>query len=266
MSRSPRGSADRNGQWPGHRRPRRFVAPRAGARIETASAATPERVPASSLPARERGSKHLYHDRAHWTAGVAPRAGARIETWQWDRCIPAAQGRSPRGSADRNATIREPGPAALRSLPARERGSKHHRSHRAAAHRLRRSPRGSADRNAFKVNGIANMPRVAPRAGARIETAKARHECPRRRRSRSPRGSADRNTFVDSQQVSTEQSLPARERGSKLARRRHASRRRACRSPRGSADRNAPDRRVVELRDRGRSPRGSADRNGRNRP
>ncbi len=122
------------------------VAPRAGAWIET-----PSREPAlhqwTSLPARERGSKH---ERA--------RGGRAIE----------------------------------KSLPARESGSKQRlccgRHHGWG----RRSPRGSVDRNPSTWPTGRRCAPVAPRAGAWIETAKARSaRC--RSSCRSPRGSVDRN-------------------------------------------------------------------------
>ncbi len=121
--RSPRGSVDRNSKiasWP---TPATAVAPRAGAWIETER---PHRrgERRGSLPARERGSKLNTPGRVRRCGDVAPRAGAWIET------LGAATGsaprdcRSPRGSVDRNDADKPPIAEIVRSLPARERGSK----------------------------------------------------------------------------------------------------------------------------------------------
>src|SRR5690348_6867843 len=104
---------------------RERVAPHAGARIETMTG-QPIHAPPMSLPTRERGSKRI---RASESAG--------------------AEGRSPRGSADRNFRL--------------------------AAHQnglARRSPRGSADRNDGSNDGTNWTTLVAPHAGARIETTR----------------------------------------------------------------------------------------------
>src|SRR5207302_758876 len=144
--RSPCGSADRNRNRPRHR-PVTSVAPRAGARIET-----------------------VYRARGEACRPVAPRAGAPIETDPdihhspgWSTSLPVRERgskllcrlrqvvihecRSPCGSADRNEIGKRFGTEANKSLPVRERGSKRFWSHA----RLRPA-------------------RVAPRAGARIET------------------------------------------------------------------------------------------------
>ena len=147
--------------------------------------------------------------------------------------------------------------AGLESLPARERGSKQHRAG-AARNRSRRSLRGSADRNPSqsgfwtvideslparehgskqerRVEGRGRE-RVAPCAGARIETARTR-PCPSTRRGRSLRGSADRNqSYISTISKGTRRSL------------------------RGSADRNLGENTYVIPAGR-RSLRGSADRN-----
>src|SRR5208283_4956259 len=57
------------------------VAPRAGARIETRSRASTRCSTSRSLPARERGSKHVGGAEYAAAFRVAPRAGARIETF-----------------------------------------------------------------------------------------------------------------------------------------------------------------------------------------
>ena len=297
-SRSPRGSADRNSNATNF-----FVlagvAPRAGARIETSRSAKSCRrskvapragarietrvdgTTGSRLYGRSpRGSadRNLFHEAMRTWPGVAPRAGARIETSSWlpvveiDRVAPRAGARietpSPtapsrsrwslpareRGSKHAGAERHDGGNA---SLPARERGSKRLHS-RSSGDPHRRSPRGSADRNVV--------------AGTDQLTANCR----------SPRGSADRNADRRGDRRRPPASLPARERGSKLAT--SPTRRRAprSRSPRGSADRNTLLRahrwlhtRSLPARERGskqtaptfcarlgrRSPRGSADRN-----
>ena len=119
------------------------IAPRAGARIETPPYCCPKSR-FRSLPARERGSKPsraaATRHRVHRS-----RAGARIET---GRCRCAGRPRS--------------------SLPARERGSKPSCA-TAGSPAWHRSPRGSADRNRSSCRRRATT-RIAPRAGARIET------------------------------------------------------------------------------------------------
>src|SRR5271166_3456068 len=200
------------------RRPPPRVAPRAGARIETLSGRGSAPF-ASSLPARERGSKPkkaaaltkgvLVAPRAgarietcaarprQDAIAVAPRAGARIETDDRERRQDRPPGRSPRGSADRNFVPPPSSRCALPSLPARERGSKRHNT-------------GTGQR----------CRHVAPRAGARIETGaplsfRSFSSC------RSPRGSADRNNAALREVEPLFGSLPARERGSKLFLPRH---------------------------------------------
>jgi len=167
------------------------VAPRAGARIETLcprrhrdalcrrsprgsadrNGTTPEpaSVVVTSLPARERGSKLARRCPSEVSQAVAPRAGARIETMQLSERSSLCSSRSPRGSADRNLQdVRAPR-SWRPSLPARERGSKLRMD-------LLRTAHG----------------RVAPRAGARIETLLA-SPWQASGGGRSPRGSADRN-------------------------------------------------------------------------
>src|SRR5208283_4812548 len=166
---------------------------------------------------------------------VAPRAGARIETRQRVRHVDGRARRSPRGSADRN----------LGSLTSQLEESG-------------RSPRGSADRNTFEYGTNGHL-RVAPRAGARIETrSRSARAHPIRRRS--PRGSADRNLAVVAEGVDEHNVAPRA--GARIETRRsaatsaattvalragarietwrswRASARSCCRSPRGSADRN----------------------------
>src|SRR5271166_1128098 len=191
----------------------RFVAPRAGARIETADSLSrqdrpPGRSPRGSadrnfvpppssrcalpsLPARERGSKRHNTGTGQRCRHVAPRAGARIETGAPLSFRSFSSCRSPRGSADRNnAALREVEPL-FESLPARERGSK---------------PSG--------CSCSAILEAVAPRAGARIETAHG-PSSDRTWTGRSPRGSADRNSSCLAMAGQRRRSLPARERGSK---------------------------------------------------
>ena len=143
---------------------------------------------------------------------IAPRAGARIETVGRSRGTAPGGHRSPRGSAERNR---------LSMTGSDARGY--------------RSPRGSADRNQSPVMP-ASRPRIAPRAGARIETYTAgrRQGCSRI----APRAGARIETYdITDLDAEVARSLPARERGSKQDREfeRHAM---VHRSPPGSADRN----------------------------
>ena len=149
------------------------VAPRAGAWIETSlmsssACAMQCRSPrgsvdrnmprsactvrdAVSLPARERGSKPFDHERA-WLICVS---------------LPARE----RGS--KHHASREPDRRCM-SLPARERGSKPFSAVDRCAGAASRSPRGSVDRNQPTRATLLQHRRVAPRAGAWIETARSR--------------------------------------------------------------------------------------------
>ena len=158
-----------------------------------------------SLPARECGSKHLpglqpvrrtelLPARERGSKPARPTAGAR-----------AADGRSPRGSADRNEAVSDVDGTVSVAPQAGARTETRFRSRR----------RSTA--------------RVAPRTGARIETPPARQpervelSLPARERGRSewscrsPRGSADRNIHRRGARGMDSGSLPARERGSKPA-------------------------------------------------
>ena len=192
MRRSPRGSADRN---------------------NCASAAILATV--TSLPARERGSKPQRLSRARRSTPVAPRAGARIETTQFVRASSDSRVVAPRAGARietpsgqcsaasalgslpaRERGSKPPASAGQRmpspSLPARERGSKHASGLR-QPHGDRVAPRaGARIETACAGRDVRRLSDVAPRAGARIETC---HPATSRRVvvGRSPRGSADRN-------------------------------------------------------------------------
>ena len=143
-------------------------------------------------------------------------------------------------------------------LPARERGSKRH----------------------IRAISIEDVAKLAPRAGARIETISIdRHRSSPLRRS--PRGSADRNRFrrrprltgyrvapragarIETLTVSitpiAAASLPARERGSKHPTRPAAPPEPTVAPRAGARIETAP--RCVAGANAGRSPRGSADRN-----
>ncbi len=150
----------------------RNVAPRAGARIET-SRYPPARVSrgcrppcggadrnynscadyvvnAGSPPVRGRGSKRLWWQALSQERRVAPRAGARIETTMENMkftCFP--------------------------SPPVRGRGSKLGGGDGRISG-MRRPPCGGADRNLSGRHRATDGPSVAPRAGARIETAQPR--------------------------------------------------------------------------------------------
>ena len=163
---SPCGSVDRNPHM-AEIKETRDVAPRAGAWIETPSRTLADSR-ASSLPVRERGSKH-----------------ADAQCWRQRR------GRSPCGSVDRNVDISSQQALPITSLPVRERGSKHGLSarwrrtraslpvrERGSKHQHEQphlgaagscSPCGSVDRNTPYWSKNC-PPCVAPRAGAWIET------------------------------------------------------------------------------------------------
>ena len=217
----------------------------------------PPRLPRiESLPSRERGSKPLTFATLASLQGRSPRGS--VDRNLVEQSAQHALGRrSPRGSVDRNVEIPRRIVDLQRSLPSRERGSK-----------LDVAP------NVFERGD------VAPLAGAWIETGiKRLHEVcrygslPSRERGskqsgqsidadilgRSPRGSVDRNTLTIDGAAITGTSLPSRERGSKL-RTRGPSIAGGCRSPRGSVDRNLSDTLGALLTAR-RSPRGSVDRN-----
>ena len=144
------------------------------------------------LPESPRGSadRNTILEFVTLASPVAPRAGARIETI-WVLLCDARQ----------------------RSLPARERGSKHGNRCCSRSFWGCRSPRGSADRNQSRP-GRNRWSEVAPRAGARIETRQAdilehKHmSLPARER-----GSKLGFGWASDRPRS---SLPARERGSKL--------------------------------------------------
>ena len=227
--RSPRGSVDRNpdgqaGAEAGH------VAPHAGAWIETKMPFA-TRSSARSLPTRERGSKHV------------DRGG-----------IDRVEGRSPRGSVDRNCgwrwTMKPAGVAPhagawietrapgqpkwlVASLPTRGRGSKHRvrRRYRAAA---RRSPRGGVVRNTT-CHRNRRPATVAPHAGAWIETR--RLATGRRWTIVAPHAGAWIETLDRLPVLIDAASLPTRGRGSKRSQSR-SDRRGHRHSPRGGVDRN----------------------------
>ena len=186
---------------------------------------------------------------------VAPRAGARIET-SW---VPtAAPARSSLPARERGSKRVCSGPACVcrRSLPARERGSKH-----------------AGDRRG--VEGC----RVAPRAGARIETSLRR--VVGGRDTVAPRAGARIETHVRVRRLVEHTSLPARERGSKrpsrlpaapglgsLPARERGSKREFLVSDNGcTGSLPARERGSKHIQRSGhlphlrRSPRGSADRN-----
>ena len=166
--RSPRGSADRNNLQRLEDR-KNVVAPRAGARIETS--VVHKRVARySSLPARERGSKHPPDECIH--------------AFKWS--LPARE----RGSKHQG---RRRDDDETWSLPARERGSKLFSGIPMRDSR-RRSPRGSADRNTPKEWETIRSCRRSPRGSA--DRNQKSHLVSRDDGCRSPRGSADRNTWV----------------------------------------------------------------------
>ena len=162
---------------------------------------------------------------------VAPRAGAWIETSsRWQRLLAAS--RSPCGSVDRNQSS-----PALRMICSS------------------RSPCGSVDRN-FVIHDVKSAARVAPRAGAWIETSPTMRLAARRR---SPCGSVDRNTCGSSERLLWH--LVAPRAGAWIETfSGEGVLRVQGRSPCGSVDRN-PTPRGCGARRPCRSPCGSVDRN-----
>ena len=104
----------------------------------------------ASPPTRGRGSKRLSHTRPFFRARRPPRGGAdRNSVSHVGRQV--LDGRPPRGGADRNTSYPQIGIPMNMSPPTRGRGSKH-----------------------GEVNTLDIVLRVAPHAGARIETMPAR--------------------------------------------------------------------------------------------
>ncbi len=149
---APRAGAWIETSWPCNSTSSVRVAPRAGAWIETS--------PESNGVTRTR---------------VAPRAGAWIETMSRLRRDAIMRSRSPRGSVDRNSPAEIARMTGVKSLPARERGSKRFspghigRGTGSLPARERgskpqdlvgthlaqgRSPRGSVDRNALELEAF----------------------------------------------------------------------------------------------------------------
>jgi len=210
--RSPRGSADRNSLYaPARASP--LVAPRAGARIETAAPASGKLHSDAVAPRAGARIETTTSTRAFWVCRVAPRAGARIETASPRLRLPCPPRRSPRGSADRNRPLSSMRTQPPGSLPARERGSKHREGRQAADGRasLPARERGSKQRA----------------AGRHLESHQS---LPARERGSKPCLARD--------QRRRRGSLPARERGSKHTEGIALVMRLPGRSPRGSADRN----------------------------
>ena len=100
------------------------------------------------------------------------------------------------------------------SPPARGRGSKRRPRSPARRSRSGRPPRGGADRNPGRPTSPTQDLQVAPRAGARIETA-TRAGRGLHRIGRPPRGGADRNSGAGAHRLMMSRSPPARGRGSK---------------------------------------------------
>ncbi len=208
-----------------------------------------------SLPVRERGSKPVHRCGFQPDSASLPVRERGSKRDNGCREI-IKTGRSPCGSVDRN--IRRHGPSGVQilslpvrergsklrliglildedaSLPVRERGSKQHNPFRLTIN-LGRSPCGSVDRNVLK-SLCSDPDRVAPRAGAWIETTKRKagaRRClvapragawietsssgsiPEPAPRRSPCGSVDRNFAHPGLPGDFTESLPVRERGSK---------------------------------------------------
>ena len=186
---------------------------------------------------------------------VAPFAGAWIETWS------ACRYRSQRvvapfaGAWIETVIVVTPVRTPV-SLPSRERGSKPSRRSEPAS-RHRRSLRGSVDRNRGEASGGPSAGRVAPFAGAWIETSISAWSFLSWRVA--PFAGAWIETCHERLFLQAGESLPSRERGSKPFPR-PALLRASGRSLRGSVDRNIT-RGAWILHRRGRSLRGSVDRN-----
>ena len=104
-----------------------------------------------------------------------------------DQRVDITHGRSPCGSVDRNASAVAIALCFRRSLPVRERGSKHACSHaRCLRHRV--APRAGAWIETLMQAGLYRHCEVAPRAGAWIETRMLHRRS--RQRSVAPRAGA----------------------------------------------------------------------------
>ena len=166
-----------------------------------------------SLPARERGSKHVTRSfSGNDTSSLPARErGSKRPPLTASHVLCR---RSPRGSADRNTDIGV-----------------------YTGHYTRRSPRGSADRN-IQPDGLSpEAENVAPRAGARIETCRRRKQ-PSSPPRVAPRAGARIETTLQSRMLRPRQVAPRA--GARIETAPSAAGRcaRRCRSPRGSADRN----------------------------
>ena len=150
---------------------------------------------AASPPSRGRGSKHPTRAVHGHAAHVAPLAGAWIETSAATDDRRSSTGRPPRGGVDRNHIDRREQRSMRASPPSRGRGSKQRPSRSIAPRRAGRPPRGGVDRNRQRA-GAAVERRVAPLAGAWIETRHRRRRCCRRA-GRPPRGGVDRNSAAE---------------------------------------------------------------------
>ena len=274
----------------------RPVAPHAGAWIETAKGGSAS-IPTTVAPHAGAWIETPTGPRHPPAPCRSPRGSVDRNTQANDIAARLAS-RSPRGSVDRNpSNLWSTLPAKVaphagawietnsltsssssqRSLPTRERGSKH--SPRVGRHEAdSRSPRGSVDRNAISYP-VNLEPVVAPHAGAWIETDG--NDTNSYAATVAPHAGAWIETQSRPWTASRKQSLPTWERGSKPRRTspilapalslptwERGSKRawtarwvaRSSRSPRGSVDRNA-NLASDETRLRRRSPRGSVDRN-----
>ena len=121
--RSLRGSADRNTHSRSPVRPARHVAPFAGARIETQQAMCDARPMVAPFAGARIETMRCRHLRAR--AAVAPFAGARIETSSLTLKTVKATVAPFAGARIETALWHRGSMLAARSLPSRERGSKH---------------------------------------------------------------------------------------------------------------------------------------------
>ena len=214
----------------------RIVAPLAGAWIETPLFGWFDCCIGVSLPSRERGLKPAIQSQSSEAELSLPSRERGSKRDMRLFVCQGGQGRSPRGSVDRNALIMIGLALVITSLPSRERGSKHRRVDDTGidAPSLPSRERGSKRQLIQKI--LINR-HVAPLAGAWIET----------------------EIEPDAPQIRG-RSLPSRERGSKQpAPRSGGARYMSLPSP--SVDRNLTYTSPSVKMCRRRSPRGSVDRN-----
>ena len=138
------------------------------------------------LPARERGSKPQNHQFPPTACSAAPRTGARIETsnrWADAACHSGCGSLPARERGSKRITFPALSRRRRASLPARERGSKRCPLRQPGYERPSLPARERGSKPETETGTMAAAGRVAPRAGARIETRAIgrRHPHPTRR-------------------------------------------------------------------------------------